>query len=70
MRTSVGAIRAKLWWDDREDSRVKNRRDGGRAITGNTNLGVVMAESELRPVESLLNSRSQRHVLRPQEETR
>jgi len=68
VRTSVGAIWAKLWWDDREDSRVKYRRDGlqkrqselGRAITGNfqtTNLGVVMAES-------LLNNRSRRHVLR------
>ena len=39
----------------------------GRAITGNswtTNLGVVMAESGLRPAESLLNNISRRHVLR------
>ena len=39
----------------------------GRAITGNfrtTNLGVVMAESGLRPAKSLLNNRSRHHVLR------
>ena len=66
---------AELWWDDREGAGVKNRRDElqrlenqlGRAVTGNfrtTNLGVVMAESGLRPAESLLNNRSRRHVLR------
>jgi len=54
---------------------VRNRRDElqrlenqlGRAVTGNfrtANLGVVMAESGLRPAESLLNNRSRRHVLR------
>src|SRR5258705_9198788 len=66
---------AELWWDDREGAGVKNRCDElqrlenqlGRAVTGNfrtTNLGVVMAESGLRPAESLLNNRSRRHVLR------
>jgi len=38
-----------------------------RPITGNfrtTNLGVVMAESGLRPAVSLLNDRIRRHVLR------
>jgi len=66
---------AELWWDDRKGAGVKNRRDElqrledqmGRAVTGNfrtTNLGVVMAESGLRPAESLLNNRSRRHVLR------
>jgi len=66
---------AELWWDDRKGSGVKNRCDEfqnlenqlGRAIAGNfraTNLGVVMAESGLRPAESLLNNRSRRHVLR------
>jgi len=60
---------AELWWDDREGSGVKNRCDElqrlenqlGRAVTGNfrtTNLGVVMAESGLRPAESHLNNRS------------
>jgi len=45
-----------LWWDDREGSGVKNRRDElqrlenqlGRAVTGNfrtANPGVGMAES-------------------------
>ena len=53
----------------------KNRRDElqrlenqlGRAVAGifrTSNLGVVMAESGLRPAESLLNNRSRRHVLR------
>jgi len=66
---------AELWWDDREGAGVKNRRDEiqklenqlGRAVTGNfrtTNLGVVMAESGLRPAECLLNNRSRRHALR------
>jgi len=66
---------AKLWWDDRKGAGVKNRCDElqklenqmGRAVTGNfrtTNLGVVMAESGLRPAECLLNNRSRRHVLR------
>jgi len=66
---------AELWWDDREGAGVKNRRDEvqklenqlGRAVTGNfrtTNLGVVMAESGLRPAECLLNDRSRRHALR------
>jgi len=65
---------AELWWDDRESAGVKNRCDElqrlenqlGRAVTGNfwtTNLGVVMAESGLRPAESHLNNRSRRHVL-------
>jgi len=39
----------------------------GQAVTGNfrtTNLGVVMAESGLRPAESILNNRSRHHVLR------
>ena len=35
----------------------------GRAIT-TTTLGVVMAESGLHPAESILNNRSQCHVLR------
>jgi len=62
-------------WDDRKGARVKNRCDElqklenqmGRAITGDfrtTNLGVVMAESELRPAENVLNNKSRRHVLR------
>jgi len=66
---------AELWWDDRKGAGVKNRCDElqklesqlGRAVTGNfrtTNLGVVMAESGLRPAESVLNNRSRRHVLR------
>jgi len=66
---------AELWWDDRNRAGVKNRCDElqklenqmGRAVTGNfrtTNLGVVMAESGLRPAESLLNNGSRRHVLR------
>ena len=65
---------AELWWDDRKGAGVKNRCDElqklenqmGPAVTGNfrtTNLGVVMAESGLRPAESVLN-RSRRHVLR------
>jgi len=66
---------AELWWDDRKGAGVKTRCDDlqklenqmGRAVTGNfrtTNLGVVMAESGLRPAECLLNNRSRRHVLR------
>ena len=72
---ATGLYGAELWWDDREGTGVKNRRDEiqklenqlGRAVTGNfrmTNLGVVMAESGLRPAECLLNNRSRRHVLR------
>ena len=66
---------AELWWDDREGAGVKNRCDElqrlesqlGMAVTGSfwaSNLGVVMAESGLRPAESLLNNRRRRHVLR------
>jgi len=66
---------AELWWDDRKGAGVKNRYDElqklenqlGRAVAGNfrtTNLGVVIAESGLRPAESLLNNRSRRHMLR------
>ena len=75
MRASVGTIwgRAVVGRPGRRG--VKNRCDElqrlenqlGRAVTGNfqtTNLGVVMAESGLRPAESLLNNRSRRHVLR------
>ena len=58
---------AELWWDDRKGTAVKNRCDElqklenqmGRAVTGNfrtTNLGVVIAESGLRPAECLLNN--------------
>jgi len=72
---ATALYRAELWWDDREGAGVKNRRDEiqklenrlGRAVTGNfrtTNLGVVMAESGLRPAECLLNNRSRRHALR------
>ena len=54
--------------DDRKVAGVKNRCDElqklenqlGRVVTGNfrtTNLGIVMAESGLRPAESLLNSK-------------
>ena len=66
---------AEVWWDGRNGSGVKNRcgelqkleNQLGWAITRNfrtTNLGVVMAESGLRPAEILLNNRSRRHVLR------
>ena len=65
---------AEVWWDGRNGSGVKNRcgelqkleNQLGWAITRNfrtTNLGVVMAESGLRPAEILLNNRSRRHVL-------
>jgi len=51
-----------------EGSGVKNRCDEFQRLeTDNfrtTNLGVVLAESGLRPAESLLNNRSRRHVLR------
>ena len=75
MCTSVGAIRGRavvgrserLGGEEpvRELQKLENQL--GRAVTGNfrsTNLGVVMAESGLRPAESLLNNRSRRHVLR------
>jgi len=66
---------AELWSDDQEGAGVKNQRDElqrlenqlGMAVTGSfrtTNLGVVMAESGLRPAECLLSNRSQHHVLR------
>ena len=59
---------AELWWDDREGSKVKNRRvaskaaeRGGKRDDGELpehQSGFVMAESGLRPAESLLNNRS------------
>ena len=73
VRISVGAIRGRavvgqperLGGEEPVHERQKLENPLGRAITGNfrtTNLGVVMAESGLRPTESLLNNRSRRHV--------
>jgi len=72
---SVGTVRGRIVVGCPEGSGVKNRHDElqklqnqlGKGIAGNlrtTNLGVVMAESGLRPAASLPNNRSRRHVLR------
>jgi len=64
VRTSVAAIRGRavVVRPERPGGEEPMRRAPG--ISGPPNLGVVMAESGLRPAESLMNNRSRRHVLK------